>query len=238
VGSGFVWRAWRFSVALGLILAVGLSPGPASAQETDGPALAVPPALPSLPTIAGDDHARAVECLALAITYEAGHEPIEGQRAVAEVILNRLRSPAYPKTVCGVVFAGGVAGRRTGCQFTFTCDGSLNRRLPPEMMARSRAIAESVLSGTLAPVVPGATHYHAAYVSPYWAPSLVKLVRIGLHIFYRAPGGVPGFAAPGASVPAGEIPDGLMTALQGAPRAATGPATPPAKPQVFAPWGL
>ena len=176
-------------MAFSLSIAVGLNPGTARAADAEMPAtaLASPPV--------SDDHQRAVECLALAIAYEAGHEPLTGQQAVAEVILNRLHSPAYPKTVCGVVFAGGA--RRTGCQFTFTCDGSLSRHLPDEMIERSRLVAESVLSGTTVPVVPGATHYHAAYVSPYWAPSLVKLTRIGLHIFYRSPGGAATMLAPG-----------------------------------------
>ena len=134
----------------------------------------------------GQDRARAVQCLSTAIAYEAAYEPVEGQQAVAEVVLNRTRHPAYPKSVCGVVFAG--SQRRTGCQFSFTCDGSLARRLPEKVMASARAIAASALDGGNPARVAGATHYHADYVSPYWAPSLTRITKIGAHIFYRGAG--------------------------------------------------
>ncbi len=189
------------------------------------------------------EHRHAVDCLALAISYEAGQEPVLGQQAVAEVILNRVRNPGFPKTVCGVVFAGST--HHTGCQFTFTCDGSLLRRMPTASLARSRDIAERVLSGSVTPVVPGATHYHAAYVSPYWAPSLVRLVRIGLHIFYRAPTNSDGALVPGLHVAGGEMPATVLAAMAGVtpfsgslsvPRA-TGRA-PADRPRAFSPWGL
>lgn len=134
------------------------------------------------------DFERAAQCLSLAIAYEAGYEPAEGQQAVAEVILNRTRHPAYPKSVCGVVFQG--SARKTGCQFTFTCDGAIKRALPAKIMQNSRSIAERVLSSKFTPFVGGATHYHANYVFPYWAPSLIRVGKIGAHIFYRAPGSV------------------------------------------------
>lgn len=132
------------------------------------------------------DRQRALTCLTLAIAYEAGWEPLEGQQAVAEVVLNRMRAPAYPKSVCGVVFAGHQ--RRTGCQFTFTCDGSLARRLSGTVMVRARMVAQNALDGLNPARAPGATHYHADYVSPYWAPSLARVATIGRHIFYRPPG--------------------------------------------------
>ena len=190
----------------------------------------------------GDDRARATQCLTLAIAYEAGYEPLAGRQAVGEVILNRMRSPDYPKSVCGVVFQG--SARRTGCQFTFTCDGALRRALPPAVLASAREVAERLISGDFTPQVAGATHYHANYVSPYWAPTLVRLGRIGAHIFYRTPAGSPlaahytPVAEPG---PANMGPLLLATdpnTQGGAPPAPTVESPPPAEPAVFSPWGL
>lgn len=125
----------------------------------------------------------ATNCLTSAIYYEAGNEIAQGKRAVAQVILNRVRHPAYPKTICGVVYQG--SERRTGCQFTFTCDGSLARRPAEDRWEQARLIATSAISGAVEPSVGMATHYHANYVLPYWASSLDKISQIGLHIFYR-----------------------------------------------------
>lgn len=125
----------------------------------------------------------AADCLASAIYYEAGYEPTQGQRAVAQVILNRVRHPAYPKTICGVVYQG--SERKTGCQFTFTCDGSLGRRPARDRWEQAQRIATNAISGAVEPSVGMATHYHANYVMPYWAPSLDKVSQIGAHIFYR-----------------------------------------------------
>lgn len=135
---------------------------------------------------AGADHDRAVGCLTQAIYFEAGFEPREGQEAVAQVILNRVRHPAFPKTVCGVVFEG--AGASTGCQFTFACDGAMNRTPAAAAWARSRAVAMAALDGHVQNRVGEATHYHADYVAPYWGRQLAKVVKIGAHIFYRWPG--------------------------------------------------
>lgn len=132
------------------------------------------------------DEARALLCLTQAIYYEAGHEPIEGRRAVAQVVLNRLRHPAFPKSVCGVVYDGSTA---PGCQFSFTCDGSL-RRIPGAAAWRSAAaVAADALRGHVVAAVGQATHYHTDWVAPYWAPGLTKIRQIGAHIFYRFPGG-------------------------------------------------
>lgn len=133
-----------------------------------------------------ESYGRALDCLTAAIYYEAAFESGPGQAAVAQVILNRMRHPAYPKTVCGVVFQG--SDRKTGCQFTFTCDGALGR--PPTALgwARARAVAGATLNGAVASGVGMATHYHADFVVPYWAPRLVKIGQIGAHIFYRWPG--------------------------------------------------
>jgi hypothetical protein len=94
-----------------------------------------------------------------------------------------MRHPGYPASVCGVVYQG--ADRTTGCQFTFTCDGSLLRPPVDSLWARSRKIAQEALGGRVFAPVGHATHYHADYVLPYWADSLDKTVQIGRHIFYR-----------------------------------------------------
>ncbi|MGQ0588902.1 MAG: cell wall hydrolase [Sphingosinicella sp.] len=133
------------------------------------------------------ERARALDCLTAAIYYEAATEPTEGQRAVAQVVLNRVRHPAYPASVCGVVFEG--ARRSTGCQFSFSCDGSLRRAPMAPFWQRARAVAEAALGGYVHAPAGWATHYHANYVVPYWASSLVKTATVGAHIFYRWRGG-------------------------------------------------
>jgi spore germination cell wall hydrolase CwlJ-like protein len=125
----------------------------------------------------------AIDCLTSAVYYEAANESITGQRAVAQVVLNRVKHPAYPNSVCGVVFQG--SERRTGCQFSYTCDGSLARRPSQSGWARSRAVAAMALSGYVEHSVGLATHYHANYVVPYWSANLTKIQTIGTHIFYR-----------------------------------------------------
>ena len=137
--------------------------------------------------------ARALECLTSAIYYEAGQESLAGQQGVAQVILNRVRHPAFPASVCGVVYQGST--RTTGCQFTFTCDGSLARAPEPASWNRAREVAKAALAGFVQPAVGNATHYHANYVAPYWAPTLAKTAAIGAHIFYRWSGG---WGLPGA----------------------------------------
>ncbi|RDV01695.1 cell wall hydrolase [Sphingorhabdus pulchriflava] len=141
---------------------------------------------------------RALRCLTQAVYYEAGFEPMEGRHAVAQVILNRMRHPAYPNSVCGVVYQGS---SRPGCQFSFTCDGSLYRAPDPKAWAVARDVAQQALSGKVTSAVGMATHYHANYVSPYWAPKLTKINKIGAHIFYRWPGnwGRPGAFTDGYS---------------------------------------
>lgn len=130
-----------------------------------------------------EDKARAVHCLAQAVYYEAAREPLKGQEAVAQVVLNRVRHPAYPKSVCGVVYQG--ASLPTGCQFTFTCNGALRETPEPALWDRAIFVARQALSGFVDKDVGSATHYHAVYVAPYWAPKLVKLAQVGQHIFYR-----------------------------------------------------
>ena len=138
------------------------------------------------------DRARSLDCLTAAVYYEAASEPLDGQRAVAQVVLNRVRHPAYPNTVCGVVFEG--AQRRTGCQFSFTCDGALRRQPMPTLWGRSRDVAAAALNGYVYAPVGLALNYHANYVVPNWASSLSKNANVGLHIFYlwRGNQGRPG----------------------------------------------
>jgi hypothetical protein len=130
-----------------------------------------------------EDRRRALRCLTQGIYYEAALEATEGQEAVAQVILNRVRDPNYANSICGVVFEG--AERTTGCQFSFTCDGALAQAPVGWAWNRARLVAERALAGHVAVRVGTATHYHADYVHPWWAPTLNKLTQIGAHIFYR-----------------------------------------------------
>jgi hypothetical protein len=132
-----------------------------------------------------EDERRALLCLTQAVYYEAGFEPLEGRRAVAQVVLNRMRHPAFPKSICGVVYQGAGSGT---CQFTFVCDGGLYRRPAPDAWREAEKVARAALSGYVERSVGEATHYHADYVAPRWAPMLAKVAAIGQHIFYRWPG--------------------------------------------------
>ncbi len=134
----------------------------------------------------GPERTRALLCLTQAIYYEAALEPVEGQEAVAQTVLNRVRNPAFPKTICGVVYQG--SSQVTGCQFSFTCDGSRDRPPIAPFWQRSQAVAEQAVSGFVQKQVGAATHYHADYVFPRWGPTLVKIGQIGAQIFYRFPG--------------------------------------------------
>lgn len=145
------------------------------------PVLAARPFIMPPDNLAG--YARALDCMTAAIYYEAASETASGQAAVAQVVLNRMRHPAFPKTVCGVVFQG--QERSTGCQFSFTCDGALTRPPSPGGWAKARAAAASALNGSVSAEVGMSTHYHTDWVAPYWAERLVKVRQIGTHIFYR-----------------------------------------------------
>jgi cell wall hydrolase len=131
------------------------------------------------------DRRRALLCMTQAVYYEAGFEPLQGRRAVAQVVLNRMRHPAFPKSICGVVYQGA---RDPVCQFSFVCDGSLYRRPALGAWKDAEKIAAAAIDGFVERSVGAATHYHADYVAPYWAPRLAKLTQIGAHIFYRWPG--------------------------------------------------
>jgi spore germination cell wall hydrolase CwlJ-like protein len=130
-----------------------------------------------------DDLARATDCMAAGILYEAGDDTL-GERAVAQVVLNRLRHPAFPKTVCGVVFEG--QDRATGCQFSFSCDGAITRWHPTDdAWRRAREVAAAALSGAVFRQVGYATHYHTDWVVPYWQSSLDKITAVNTHLFFR-----------------------------------------------------
>lgn len=132
--------------------------------------------------------AREQQCLASGIYFEARGESVKGQAAVAQVILNRVRNPSYPKTICGVVYQN--EDWRNRCQFSFACD-SIKDRVNSEYHWRvARDVAMAVTSGKIwLPQVGSATHYHAVYVRPKWAKTMEKVGRIGLHVFYRTYGG-------------------------------------------------
>lgn len=144
------------------------------------------PAAPFRFTGSGEDRLRAIDCIASAAYYEAGGD-LDGQRAVVQVVLNRMRHPAFPASACGVVFQG--AERTTGCQFTFTCDGALARRPVPWLWDKARAIAAKALGGAVYAPVGHATHYHTDWVAPPWSGELDKIARVGPHLFFRWRGG-------------------------------------------------
>lgn len=126
---------------------------------------------------------RELYCLSEAIYYEARGETIEGQIAVAEVIMNRVDSPNYPNTVCGVVRQG--ESRRNSCQFSYRCDGEPERMSDKKSAKRARDVAILLMKGERRGLTSDATHYHATYVKPYWAKSLTRTATHGTHIFYR-----------------------------------------------------
>ena len=133
--------------------------------------------------LSGDDRERAIACLAIAALYEAGGSG-DDQYPVMQVILNRARHPAFPSNVCGVVFQG--SERSTGCQFSFTCDGSMGRWRPSDSAMRdARARAGAMLNGHVDRRVGLATHYHTDWVLPYWSSSLDKITAIKTHLFFR-----------------------------------------------------
>ncbi len=150
--------------------------GPSTVQQQ--------PTTPAVPTQQQID-ARQQNCLAQAIYYEARGESQRGQIAVAEVIMNRVRSGYYPNSVCGVVYQG--SHRSTGCQFTFTCDGSIDHRPRGRAWDRAQRVATAVMSGYTRPITQGATHYHTLAVNPVWNSGLVETTTIESHVFYRFP---------------------------------------------------
>ena len=128
------------------------------------------------------------KCLANAIYFEARSESLRGQAAVAQVVLNRVRNPTYPNSICGVVYQNDSWKNR--CQFSFACDGKADRIASPKHYKVAQEIAMAVTAGKIfLPEIGSSTHYYASYVSPRWANSMQKMKKIGLHIFYRTYGG-------------------------------------------------
>jgi hypothetical protein len=142
----------------------------------------IQPAAPFVLAGSATDRARALQCLTTAIYYEAAREPDDGQRAVAQVILNRVRHPAFPASVCGVVFQGS---SKPVCQFSFACDGAMARAPSREYWARAQRVAASALAGSVFAPVGMATHYHTYAVTPSWNRSLVMTGVYGAHFFHR-----------------------------------------------------
>lgn len=126
---------------------------------------------------------RELECLTQAVYFEARGEGPAGQAAVAQVVLNRVRHSAFPNTVCAVVYQG--AARRRGCQFSFACDGSVNRARETAAWSRARRVATKALSGAVHAGIGDATHFHTINVSPNWGPRLIRTAQVGLHVFYK-----------------------------------------------------
>ncbi len=140
------------------------------------------------------ESSRELECLTQAVYFEARGETPAGQAAVAQVVLNRVRHPSFPKSICGVVFQG--AGKRVGCQFSFACDGSMRRGREVAAWNRARKVASKALSGNVMASIGEATHFHTTNVAPNWGPRLVRTAEVGMHVFYRL--GRGGGAAPKA----------------------------------------
>lgn len=175
-----------------------------------------PPARPFVLALQGVERERAIDCLTSALWYEAGTD-WEGQRAVAQVVLNRLRHPAFPKSVCAVVYQG--QERRTGCQFTFTCDGALARSPPPWAWERSRFAAMAALDGAVYRPVGLATHYHTDWVVPRWSAKLDKIAAVRTHLFFRWRGNWGTLAAFGARPAGNEMIVARLAFLSAAHRA-------------------
>ncbi len=134
--------------------------------------------------LSGKTRAKAEKCLANAVYFEARGEPVRGQIAVAQVVMNRVFSGFYPNDVCGVVYQN--ANRHLACQFTFACDGIPDIVTEPEAWDRAKRIAADMLDGKLwMPEVAKSTHYHAYWVHPSWVAEMKRMYRLGVHTFYR-----------------------------------------------------
>jgi spore germination cell wall hydrolase CwlJ-like protein len=182
--------------AEGVTGTIALPPLPALAQVAPAETGIVAASAFSSARATALDRARALECLTAAIYYEAASEPDAGQRAVAQVVLNRVRHPAFPATVCGVVYQGS---ERAGCQFSFACDGAMARVPSAGGWARAARNAAAALAGAVYAPVGLATHYHTFAVTPAWNRSLVMTDVVGAHFFHRWKGWwgtAPAFSQP------------------------------------------
>jgi hypothetical protein len=191
-GESFPGSAFYYLADEPGLRALTSDPGAPGALDPRAGDLGGPAARPFAIVGSATDKARALQCLTLAVYYEAASESDAGQRAVAQVVMNRVAHPAFPNTVCGVVFQG--SERSTGCQFTFTCDGSLARKPMREFWDRAQKVALAALDGFVYRPAGLATHYHTLAVHPYWDASMANVTTIGAHEFFRwlGPAGRPG----------------------------------------------
>jgi hypothetical protein len=171
-----------------------------------------------------------LDCLTQAIYFEARGETLAGQAAVAQVVLNRVHHPAFPKTVCGVVYQRAAAGH--GCQFSFACDGSVRRGMETGAWNRARRVAANALAGAVMPQIGAATHFHAVAAAPDWGVGFVRVAQVGLHVFYRLSGTRGGNAAPKPARAAPEPDDDVVFTALPASAAATPAVTIEAAPPV------
>lgn len=174
-----------FDEQLQVVYAPVVLVGPDKAQGSEARAAQAPGERPDYASLVDQSNAaREERCLAEAIYFEARSEPEAGQAAVAQVVLNRVKSGLYPSSICGVVYQN--RHRHLRCQFTFACEGKSLRITEPEPWRTAVRIASEVLEGrTFLADVGGSTHYHATYVRPRWAKRLKKMDKIGTHIFYK-----------------------------------------------------
>ena len=235
-------RIRQAAAPLGLLI-LALSPIASSAAEpplrgwlveTSSPFSAAPPFYLSALT---ETRNRALTCLATAIYYESANQPIQGQAAVAQVVLNRMRHPAFPKSVCGVVYEGA---KRPGCQFTFACDGSLARAPAAEGWRGALVVAERALDGYVEASIGASTHYHTTAVHPLWDATMTPTRLIGAHRFYRFPGAL-GTVGALVGAYAGSEPEIDTTRRVSAAWASSRPTKstkPLTQPIAFTVWGL
>ena len=189
-----------------VLAAIAVLGGPTLASATEAESSAAPAGPMVIRTLIGGDNIRAldrspiirigpadadwsasdvqdpVNCLTQAVYYEARSESLAGQEGVAQVVINRTRMGAYAADICGVVFQRSAAGT---CQFTFACDGAMDRPIDPAAWDRAREVASQALHGFVFKPLRDATHFHAAWMTPYWSPSLTRIRKVGGHIFYR-----------------------------------------------------
>jgi hypothetical protein len=167
------------------------------------------------------DTASDLNCLTAAVYYESRGESREGQAAVAQVVLNRVRNPAFPKTVCGVVYQGAAA---RSCQFSFACDGQTGARHESGAWDRARGIAGRALGGYVMSTVGGATHFHVASLGAIWNGSMVKVAQVGQHVFYGF-GGRRGAIVSGMVARNSKASDIAAPALKAVDKSAPAPTT-------------
>jgi len=189
LGAGYL-TAGLGHVALERAEAVRVALGPESGLVAASAELRGPQGLPANidpdaahMAAAAPTHARELDCLAQAVYFEARGESPRGQQAVATVVMNRVKNPNFPKTVCAVVYQGST--HHNGCQFSFACDGQAERVVEHTAWDRARAIAARTLSGFVLRDVGSATHFHTTGVDPEWGGKMLRVAQVGLHVFYR-----------------------------------------------------